>query len=107
MLEDCVNPQVYYKKKYNIGLWGMEISNCVTIIPIWIEWEWMNGDLVDKEDPEKVRMWASWGDNYDLLMLGMENAFLAGEKQGENILRFHNMMPGSSFRDGSWGGAES
>ena len=36
-------------------------------------------------------------DNYDLLMLEMENALQAREKHGENILRFHNMMPGSFF----------
>lgn len=36
-------------------------------------------------------------DNYDLLMLEMENALQAREKHSENILRFHNMMPGSFF----------
>lgn len=104
MLEDCVNPQVYYKKKYNIDCEEWDIQLCVTIIPIWI-WmrvnEWGSSRQGRPREGQNVSILR---DNYDLLMLGMENAFLAGEKQGENILRFHNMMPGSSFRDGSWGG---
>lgn len=40
-------------------------------------------------------------DNYEP---GMEDMFQVGEKHGENIVRFHNMMPETLSGDRNWGG---
>lgn len=61
----------------------------------------MSGDLVDKEDTQKSQDVSVLKDNYEP---GMEDMFQVGEKHGENIVRFHKMMPETLSGDRNWGG---
>lgn len=64
----------------------------------------MNGNLVDEEDPEKVRMWASWGIIMICWCWGWRTHFKLGRSMVKTYLDFTKWCLNLSFGDGSWGG---